>query len=436
MCGAETVAKSSAPVAGSKTQARPRWLKVHGRVVDVEKFRHPGGNIIEFFYGMDGTSAFEQFHGHHVGAWKMLKALPTKAVDAADLPAQPEAHVHEMSRLMAEWRERGLFRPRPLAGAAYGLAVVLAMTLAVLCAPHAPVLAGVGVGTCWAQCGFLQHMAGHREWGGKWSFIFQHFFEGFLKGGSASWWRNRHNKHHAKTNVIGEDGDLRTTPFFAWDSTLAKKVPDWSLRTQAFTFLPALGAYVFLFAYTVRKYAVLKKLWFEFSLMVAHYFLFASALNASGCTLGSGLAFYCVGYAWQGIYLGFFFGLSHFAVERVPSTATWIESSMLGTIDWAGSSAFCGYLSGFLNIQIEHHMAPQMPMENLRQIRGDCKAVALKLGLPFREMSFLDATVLMLNGLRKTGREELQLRADRKKFSRAQAYLGAASAVVDQLKAD
>jgi cytochrome b involved in lipid metabolism len=60
MCGGETVAKSSAPVAGSKTQARPRWLKVHGRVVDVEKFRHPGGNIIEFFYGMDGTSAFEQ----------------------------------------------------------------------------------------------------------------------------------------------------------------------------------------------------------------------------------------------------------------------------------------------------------------------------------------------------------------------------------------
>ena len=79
----------------------------------------------------------------------------------------------------------------------------------------------------------------------------QHFFEGLLKGGSASWWRNRHNKHHAKTNVLGEDGDLRTTPFFAWDMTLAQKVPDWSLKTQAFTFLPALGAYVFVFAYTV-----------------------------------------------------------------------------------------------------------------------------------------------------------------------------------------
>jgi len=109
---------------------------------------------------------------------------------------------------------------------------------------------------------------------------------------------------------------------------------------------------------------------------------------------------------------------------------------MIGTIDWSGSSAFCGYLSGFLNIQIEHHMAPQMPMENLRQIRADCKASAEKFGLPYREMSFLAAVKLMINGLYQTGKEELKLRSDRRKYSRAQAYLGAASAVVETLKAD
>jgi len=60
----------------------------------------------------------------------------------------------------------------------------------------------------------------------------------------------------------------------------------------------------------------------QVALMVAHYMLFAAGLYASGASLASGLAFYCTGYAWQGIYLGFFFGLSHFAAERVPSTAT------------------------------------------------------------------------------------------------------------------
>merc|ERR1719486_236701 len=170
--------------------------------------------------------------------------------------------------------------------------------------------------------------------------------------------------------------------------------------------------------------------------MILHYTIFYSALKAAGCTLSAGLSYYCVGYAVQGIYLGFFFGLSHFAVERVPSTATWLESSMIGTIDWGGSSAFLGYVSGFHNIQIEHHMAPQMPMENLRQIRADCKASAAKLGLPYREVSFFEATKMMMGGLYQTGRDELKLRSDRKKFSRTEAVMGAASAVIECVKAD
>merc|ERR1740138_1256296 len=325
---------------------------------------------------------------------------------------------------MASWRERGLFKPRPILSGTYGLGVVLCILASVYYCSASPKLCGLLVGTCWAHCGFLQHMGGHRELGVRFSFLWQHFFEGLCKGGSASWWRNRHNKHHAKTNVLGEDGDLRTTPFFAWDNTLAKKVPDWSLRTQAFTFLPALGAYVFIFAFTIRKYAVVKKLWMEFGLMIAHYAFFAASLSLVGCDLATALTYYCTGYAFQGIYLGFFFGLSHFAAERVPSEATWCESTMCGTVNWAGSSALAGYVSGFLNVQIEHHMAPQMPMENLRRIRGDCKALAKELKLPYREMSFVGAVKLMMGGLWKTGRDELE---------RRHSYSAAAYAVLEQV---
>lgn len=431
-----SVATPPAPSKAEGSVAKPKWVKIHGRTVDVSKFRHPGGNIIDFFYGMDGTTAFEAFHGHSKGAFKMLRALPTKEVDPADIPEQPDSHVQEMSRLMTEWRERGLFKPRPLATASYGLAVVLVIASAIRFCPQAPVLCGLALGTAWAHCGFLQHMGGHRELGVSFSFLWQHFFEGLCKGGSASWWRNRHNKHHAKTNVLGEDGDLRTTPFFAWDPTLAKKVPDWSLKTQAFTFLPALGAYVFIFAFTIRKYAIVKKLWHELLFMISHYVIFWCGVRAAGGSASDFFSFYCTGYAWQGIYLGFFFGLSHFAVERLPSTATWLESCMMGTIDWGGSSAFLGYASGFLNIQIEHHMAPQMPMENLRQIRADSKAAARKFGLPYREVTFVEAVKMMMMGLWTTGQSELKLRSDRRKYTRAQAYMGAASAVIECVKAD
>merc|ERR1711998_57078 len=193
---------------------------------------------------------------------------------------------------------------------------------------------------------------------------------------------------------------------------------------MGFTFLPALGAYVFVFAFTVRKYAIVKKLWLELFLMMFHYVLFAAALAASGCGIADGLTYYSTGYAFQGIYLGFFFGLSHFACERVPSTVTWMESSMEGTVNWAGSSALAGYVSGFLNVQIEHHMAPQMPMENLRKIRGDCRALAKQFGLPYREMSFLAAVQLMLGGLYTTGQEELK---------RRKSYTAAAAAVIEKL---
>lgn len=400
-----------------------QWVKIRGKFYDVASFKHPGGNIIDLFLGMDATSSFETFHGHNKKAEIILRALPEMKEKPADVPEQAEGHAEELSKYLVKWREEGLFEPRPVASGLYGLATVAVIVASVVMAKDYPLVAGLAVGAAWAHCGFLQHMGGHREMGAI-SFPWQHFFEGLLKGGSSSWWRNRHNKHHAKTNVIGEDGDLRTTPFFAWDPTLAQQVPDWSLKTQAFTFLPALGAYVFVFAYTVRKFAVVKKLWLEVFLMMAHYALFFFGLRAAGCGFGPAMTYYCTGYAFQGIYLGFFFGLSHFAVERVPSTATWLESSMCGTVNWAGSSAFAGYVSGFLNVQIEHHMAPQMPMENLRLIRADCKDMAKKFKLPYRELSFVAAVKLMMGGLWKTGRDELKRRG---------SVIDAASAVLKEV---
>ena len=38
-------------------------------------------------------------------------------------------------------------------------------------------------------------------------------------------------------------------------------------------------------------------------------------------------------------------------------------------------------------------------------IRGDCKAMAKKFGLPYREINFEDAVILMMGGLYKTGQE-------------------------------
>jgi hypothetical protein len=72
---------------------------------------------------------------------------------------------------------------------------------------------------------------------------------------------------------------------------------------QAFTFIPALGAYVFIFAFTVRKFALVRKLWLEVFLMAAHYACFVAGLYHAGASLGQGLAFYATGYAFQVLVL-------------------------------------------------------------------------------------------------------------------------------------
>jgi len=406
---ASRVQKRGHEVSSKPAEQQEKWLKIRGRTIDVTNFKHPGGNVVDYFYGIDATSAFEAFHGHTKKANVILKALPDLSYEPKDAIKQPEEHVTSMTRTYADWQKRGLFKPRPIASGLYGGSVLLAIALSWVLAPSSPVLAGLLVGLAWAHCGFLQHMGGHRELGSV-SFAWQNLFEGLCKGGSGTWWRNRHNKHHAKTNVLGEDGDLRTAPFFAWDETLVKKVYKGSLRWQWLTFIPALGLYVFIFAFTVRQFVFRKKLWLEATLIALHYAIFALALYQSGCTFGAALTYYCIGYAFQGMYLGFFFSLSHFAVERLDTSATWLDGAMRGTVDWGSSSAFAGYLSGFLNVQIEHHMAPQMPMENLRLIVADCRKLAKENGLPHRDMSFREALKLMIDGLYQTGQDELKRR--------------------------
>lgn len=392
------------------TSLQSNRLVIGGKAIDVSSFDHPGGNVIGYFHGLDATVAFESFHGHSKRAKRVLSSLPVleETIDSPKEKRNAEEQ-DEMNRLLDKWRREGLFQPRLWSTFVYGAVVVVSLFASIIHSARYPISSGVVMGVTWAHCGFLQHMGGHHELG-SWSLLVQNLFEGVLKGGSASWWRNRHNKHHSKTNVIGQDGDLRTTPFFAWDSTLAKRLPEFALRTQAFTFLPSLAAYVFLFSFTIRKYAIVKRLWGEVLLMVFHYMLFTSAFYLSGCSIQSGLVCYSIAYAVQGVYLGLFFSLSHFAADRLPPDATWMESSFKGTLDWSGSSFLAGYVSGFLNLQIEHHLVPQMPMENLRLIRGDCREAALKMGLPYREVTFVEAVRLMLYGLWKTGKEELEAR--------------------------
>ena len=86
----------------SKYAAEDRWTQVRGKLIDLSAFEHPGGNIIEFFYGHDATTAFEAFHGHSKDAQRLLAAMPLLERKPEQPPQQAPEQTAAMSRMLVD----------------------------------------------------------------------------------------------------------------------------------------------------------------------------------------------------------------------------------------------------------------------------------------------------------------------------------------------
>tara|TARA_B110000046_G_scaffold36431_1_gene39843 strand:+ start:303 stop:2243 length:1941 start_codon:yes stop_codon:yes gene_type:complete len=393
-------------------------VRLNGTDYDATEFKHvhPGGNIIEKYdvsIVPDATDAFQNFHAGSDRAERMVRALPLAATaacseDGADVSQAAELHSpSEFQEMLGTWRLRGYYSGGRLEFGVWATSVAAGVLWVVrLLSRGHPACAGVAAGVVWGQCGFVQHHAGHLAFSGdpRVDFLVQTLYESLAKGGSARWWRNRHNKHHAMPNSVQHDGDLRTTPFFAWDDTMIQKVPTALLRSQHLMFLPVLALYVPMLAVSVVGFVIRRRYWDELGLILLHFLVVSRAC----ADLWSFVTFYCLGYSIQGIYLGCMFGLSHFTMPRVePSDMhDWATWQFKTTCNWGVGSRFARYFSGYLNLQIEHHIATRMPPENYSLIVDDTRRYAERSGLPYTELSFGEAVCSMVSGLRDTGRRE------------------------------
>jgi hypothetical protein len=100
-------------------------LLIEGRVYDVEHFikRHPGGSVIKLQLGTDASDAFRAFHLRSAKAHKMLRTLPSRAVETG---YEADALSRDFEELRLALLAEGYFEPDP-AHVAYRFAEVLAM---------------------------------------------------------------------------------------------------------------------------------------------------------------------------------------------------------------------------------------------------------------------------------------------------------------------
>jgi len=404
------------------------------------------------YHEADATDAYESFHFDSEHSDRVLLRIPKVKNDNKE--ENDAASAKEKKNLAALGEAEGMahtgfsqaIRDKYFGKAIYqvGFAIWAASTIGLIWLAmylardqQRPVLGGCVLGLAWAHCGFLQHHCGHVAVSGKRSidFLLQTFFEGFLKGGSARWWRNRHNKHHAQPNRIGVDGDLATTPLFAWDQKLAKKCFSWSLAIQQYTFLPFLAAYVPVFFYTTKRFMWRKGYYDELGVMLLHWYVVGCYFNLTGMWgdvsyWRQWFVLYSVGYSFQGVYLGFFFGLNHYAEARMEGNNTsWPRWQTTTAVNWGIPNKdkngkvttlqhcqgwFWAVASGFLNLQVEHHFFPQMPPFAYVFAQPEVERFCKGHDMPYRNLSFLGACGKMFGGLRDTGIEALAARKAKK----------------------
>merc|ERR1719161_1128485 len=115
--------------------------------------------------------------------------------------------------------------------------------------------------------------------------------------------------------------------------------------------------YVPIFFLTTKRFMYRKGYWDELGIVSLHFLAFYQLFfQCFGGELWSFLTVYSIGYGVQGLYLGFYFALSHFAEERVEEKhLSYDEWQMRTAINWGCDSPyrwFNGFASGFLNFQI------------------------------------------------------------------------------------
>ena len=250
-----------------------------------------------------------------------------------------------------------------------------------------------------AQLGLLGHDAGHQQiCSSTRGNDLISLMVGFLMGLVPSWWNDKHNqRHHRNPNRIGEDADIDVSVLsFIEASSLGKTgLLRLMVKYQAFLFVPILilSSVSFVFAgihYVVTggkvKYPVMEPL-----LVVAHLAAYFGLLFTMLEPLQA-ILFIIVHQAVEGIYMGSVFAPNH---KGMPVLEQDDEMGFLRqqvtTSRNVKSHPITDFIYGGLNCQIEHHLFPNMPRNNLRKAQKIVREFCRDRSIPYHETSVMQS---------------------------------------------
>ena len=386
--------RAPAPVLALNVRIDDKWY-------DLTRWRaaHPSGpHWIDGFDGCDATEVMYAFHSDE--AMTMLERLPHSREPPTEVqvPAATPlmlAFRRLRARLIADgwyervwWREAATLAPCLLL---YGVGTALARRASLL----ATVLLALGS----TSAGWVAHDFVHGR--GRWCAAMRGF-GALFNGHSASWWSDKHNLHHARTNHIGMDEDIMSDPmFYLWSPDPAHDAPRRRLQ-HLYAPLP----YSLLFL--LWRFNSLRSLLTcadkarqrrEGALMAVHYAWVACCLPPA-VFLGHALL--------AGLMSATIVTVSHQSEELFDETQhDWVDAQLRSTRSARTSNPFSEWLWGGMQYQLEHHLFPTMPRYRYAslapRLRAWCEAHA-HVGGQYRTDGEWDILVRNFNTLREVAR--------------------------------
>ena len=263
------------------------------------------------------------------------------------------------------------------------------------------------LGVVFTQLAFIGHDAGHQE-------IFSSVKRNdlislmtciLIAAWVPSWWHDKHNqRHHRNPNRIGEDGDIDASPFaFSIGRAFAKTgLPEPMCHALMFFSILFLSSLSFLYAgiHYVLAGRPLKYSLAEPLSVVAHLiayfallFFFLDPLHA--------VLFIVVHQAVEGLYMGLVFAPNHKGMPVLDGeTPMGFLRQQVTTARDVRAHPVTDFFYGCLNYQIEHHLFPSMPRNNLKKAKSLVKEFCHARSIPYYETGVIQAHREILGHMR------------------------------------
>ncbi|KAI8368102.1 delta-6-desaturase [Radiomyces spectabilis] len=430
-----------------------KYIIVDNKLYDVTDFvdDHPGGaDVLLTHVGKDASDVFHAMHP--VSAYELLANCYAGDLESAPVAKEnmssSAAFAQEMRELRDKLTDEGYFKASNL------FYVYKVLSTLVLCGVslgliykwgHSTlgvVVSAVILGVFWQQCGWLAHDFGHHQCfeTRQLNDILVVFLGNFCQGFSLSWWKNKHNTHHASTNVSGHDPDIDTAPVLLWDEYASANYygslsdePGMISRFLAESVLPYQTRYYFFvlgFAriswaiqsllHSFQEGAINKSAklnFYERACLIAHWALFTYCTIAWIDNITNMILFFVISQATTGYALAIVFALNHNGMpvisQEKAETMEFFEIQVV-----TGRDVVLGPLGdwfmGGLNYQIEHHVFPNMPRHNLKKVKPMVQSLCKKYGIHYHNTTFIKGTFEVLQALDIA--QQLSLKLSKKAF--------------------